>query len=84
MNNKWLILINPLIAVLMASQAVTALNAVFPFLERKVFVAIHVYGGCLLVALVACHFSLNLFWFKTVFRKKKPAPPAKTPGPPAA
>lgn len=73
MNNKWLIVINPIIGVLILVQAVTGLNSVFGFLDRKTFIALHAYGGYLLFFLVACHLVINWFWFRSVWIKKKPA-----------
>lgn len=83
MNNKWLILINPIIAVLILSQAITGLNLFYPFLSRKAFMSLHIYGGYLLFTLVLIHFILNWFWFKNTFFKKKKAPP-KVPEKPRA
>lgn len=70
MNNKWLLLINPIIALLVLSQAVTGLNVFFDFLDDKTFIAIHAVGGYLLLVLVSVHLVLNWFWVKNVFMKK--------------
>lgn len=70
MNNKWLLLINPIIALLVLSQAVTGLNVFFDFLDDKTFIAIHAVGGYLLLVLVSVHLVLNWFWVKNVFIKK--------------
>jgi hypothetical protein len=79
MNNKWLVLINPIIAVLVVSQAVTGLNLFFDFLDEKTFVALHAVGGYLLLVLVSIHLGINWFWVKNIFVKKakKPAPEKK-------
>jgi hypothetical protein len=80
MNNKWLILINPLIAIMMLSQSVTALNYYFAFLDRKTFLTLHLYGGYILSGLVLIHLIINWFWVKNTFIKKKKAakkPPQK-------
>jgi hypothetical protein len=76
MNNKWLIVINPLIAVLIVGQAVTGLNKYWAFLDLKTFNALHVCGGYLLFLLVICHLVINWFWVKNVFIKKKKVPGA--------
>ncbi len=73
MNNKWLVVINPIIGVLILVQAVTGLNAVFGFIDRKTFIALHAYGGYLLFFLVVFHLVINWFWFKNVWIRKKPA-----------
>ena len=77
MNNKWLVLINPLIALLMLSQLITSLNFYFPFIERKAFVSIHVYGGYILGTLVIIHLFINWFWVRNIFFKKKRRPVKK-------
>ena len=78
MNNKWLFLINPLIALLMLSQVITSLNFYYPFLERKAFISIHVYGGYILGFLALIHLIINWFWFQKSFFKKKKGP-SKSP-----
>jgi hypothetical protein len=78
MNNKWLIVINPVIGVLIVMQAITGLNMVFGFLDRRTFVALHAYGGYLLFFLVLCHLAINWFWVRNVLvKKKKDASPSR-------
>jgi hypothetical protein len=83
MNNKWLILINPVIALMIVSQTVTSLNYYFAFLDRKTFLTLHLYGGYLLCFFVMLHLIINWFWVKNTFIKKvkgaKAAPGAKAP-----
>jgi hypothetical protein len=71
MNNKWLILINPVIALMMLSQAVTSLNYYFAFIDRKTFLTLHMYGGYILTVFILTHLIINWFWVKNTFVKKK-------------
>jgi hypothetical protein len=46
------------------------LNAVFPFMDRKVFIALH---ACNWYLLQACHLLTNWFRFRNMWIRKKTA-----------
>jgi len=69
MNNKWLILINPLLVVLILIQFITGLNYFFHFIDRKVFLTLHMYGGYILSVLIGLHLFFNWFWVNNIFLK---------------
>ncbi len=62
-------ILNPIIAVLFVSQAVTAIaHESIPY---EVYKVVHGAGGFLFVLLVALHITLNWSWVKATFLKKK-------------
>ena len=69
-RNNALKVINPVLGLLVVSQAATGLlNDLLP---REVFEISHGVGGLLLVIVAITHLILNWNWVKATFLKRKP------------
>lgn len=64
---KLLKVINPLLLLVLISQAVTGFG--HDKIDHEVFEALHFTGGLLLVVLGITHLILNWSWVKTAYRK---------------
>lgn len=69
MNKQRLLkVINPLLAIVFISQAVTGLG--HEHIRHEVFEKVHSIGGLLLVLLVAIHLILNWSWVRNTLFKR--------------
>ncbi len=62
-------IINPLLALLIISQALTGI--LHNFLPYTIFSPLHIGGGWLLLLCVGIHVWLNWGWIKANFKKRK-------------
>ncbi|NIA16977.1 MAG: hypothetical protein GWO86_01385 [Planctomycetes bacterium] len=67
-KNTALKILNPILMLLLVSQAVTALFSVK--LSHETFTILHKGGGTMLIALAALHLILNFNWVKTCYCRK--------------
>ena len=68
-KNEALKMINPVIAVLILSQAVT--SSLHDFFPGEFYEIIHGGGGGLLIMGVALHLTLNWSWVQATYLKKR-------------
>jgi hypothetical protein len=72
-KNSVLKIVNPLLAVIAATQLVTMV--LFTFFEESIpfpqVHTIHVWGGYFLFCIIVLHIFLNWPWIKTTYFKKK-------------
>jgi len=71
-TNSLLKILNPILAVLVLNQVLTALLR--DSLSLQAFAALHQGGGIILAVGSVLHLTLNWNWVRANFRKKKAAP----------
>jgi hypothetical protein len=67
-KNKMLKLLNPILAILILTQALSALLA--DHLSHDVFEVVHEGGGVVLVLGIVLHVILNFAWVRTTYRRR--------------